>query len=69
MRGYKRKSTRKFIITQEHLSKVKLKISEGTNIRRVALDMGIAESSLRRRPMSGTVPTSLGRYKTKCFMN
>lgn len=51
------------------MSDVKLKISEGTNIRRVTLDMGIAESSLRRRPMSGTVPTSLGRYKTKCFMN
>ncbi|KAB0803148.1 hypothetical protein PPYR_00118 [Photinus pyralis] len=45
-------------------AEAKRKISEGTSKRRVALEMGIAESTLRKRLKSGTVPTSLGRYKT-----
>lgn len=64
MSRYKRKSNRKLIFTEENLSEAKRKISEGTSKRRVALEMGIAESTLRKRLKSGSVPTSLGRYKT-----
>lgn len=64
MSRYKRTSDRKLIFTEGNLAEAKRKISEGMSQRRVALEMGIAESTLRKRLKSGTVPTSLGRYKT-----
>ncbi|KAJ8944406.1 hypothetical protein NQ318_023179 [Aromia moschata] len=64
MSRYKRKTDRKLIFTEENLAEARRKISESVSQRRVASEMGIGESTLRKRLKSGNIPTSLGRYKT-----
>ncbi|KAJ8892191.1 hypothetical protein PR048_004771 [Dryococelus australis] len=62
MTPYERKSER-VLTTQETLEEAKRKIDAGDSKRKVARDLGIKESTLRKRLKAGTVPVSLGRFK------
>ncbi|XP_063230496.1 uncharacterized protein LOC134535356 [Bacillus rossius redtenbacheri] len=62
MAPYKRKSER-VLTTQDILDEAKRKIEAGDSKRKVARDLGIKESTLRKRLKAGTVPVSLGRFK------
>lgn len=64
MSRYQRKSQRKLVFTEENLAEAKRKIQGGMSQHRVAADMNINESTLRKRLKDGKVPTSLGRLKT-----
>ncbi|XP_063895946.1 uncharacterized protein LOC135118305 [Helicoverpa armigera] len=62
MSGYKRKSERKLVFTEDILREVREKIERGQSKRSVAESLNIPESTLRKRLKAGTIPRSLGRF-------
>ncbi|XP_031344824.1 uncharacterized protein LOC116171893 [Photinus pyralis] len=64
MSRYKRKSDRKLVFTEENLEDIKRKITEGCSKRSIAREMGINEATLRKRLKCGTIPKSLGRFRS-----
>ncbi|KAJ8955183.1 hypothetical protein NQ318_009079 [Aromia moschata] len=63
MGGYKRKTDRTLRFTPELMEKIRDKLRKGESKRSIAKDLGVAESSLRKRLKSNTIPTSLGRFR------
>lgn len=63
MGGYKRKSDRKLVFTEEILQEIKERIQKGESKRSIAQIFGVNEATLRKRLKAGTIPTSLGRFK------
>lgn len=61
---YKRKSTRQLKFTKELLAEIAEKIKNGRSKRSVAREYNINESTLRKRLKLGTIPNSLGRFKS-----
>lgn len=62
-RTYKRKTDRK-TCTEQMLQTAKIKINNGFSIRSIAKDLGIDESTLRKRLKSGCGVEKLGRYRS-----
>ncbi|KAF2891330.1 hypothetical protein ILUMI_14843 [Ignelater luminosus] len=46
------------------MKEIRTKLENGFSKRGIAIDMGIAESTLRKRLKCGTIPPSLGRFTT-----
>ncbi|KAJ8935133.1 hypothetical protein NQ318_015788 [Aromia moschata] len=63
MGGYKRKTDRTLRFTPELMEQIRDKLRKGESKRSIAKDLGVAESSLRKRLKSNTIPTSLGRFR------
>lgn len=64
MGKYSRKSDRKLFFTEDILRDVKEKIASGQSKRSIAESLNIPEATLRKRLKAGTVPESLGRFKS-----
>lgn len=63
-RKYVRKAPDRTIVTEEQLETAKLLISMGASKRKAASQVGIRESTLRKRLKIGKVATNLGRFST-----
>lgn len=64
MGKYRRKTDRKLVFTAELLDEIKEKLQQGMSKRSIADSIGVHEATLRKRLKAGTVPTSLGRFKS-----
>lgn len=65
LRGiYKRKSNRIRKFTQRILEEIREKLKNCESKREIARNLGVPESTLRNQLKQGTIPTSLGRFKT-----
>lgn len=63
MGKYKRKTDRSLKVTTEVMDNANRRLHTGETKRSIAGDLGVPESTLRKRLKLGTVPTSLGRFK------
>lgn len=63
-RDYVRKAPDRCIVTEEQLEAAKLLISKGTSKRKAASQVGLKESTLRKRLKAGKTATSMGRFAT-----
>lgn len=63
MGKYKRKTDRSLKVTTEVMDNANRRLHTGERKRSIAGDLGVPESTLRKRLKLGTVPTSLGRFK------
>lgn len=61
-RTYKRKDPNRCVVTHNQFNAAKLLISQGISKRKAAAQVGIKESTLRKRLKSGTTAASLGRF-------
>lgn len=64
MSRYQRKSDRKLVFTEENLNEIRRKVEGGQSKRSIAREMGLNESTLRKRLKCGNVPQTLGRFST-----
>ena len=67
MGKYKRKTDRSLKVTTEVMDNANRRLHTGERKRSIAGDLGVPESTLRKRLKLGTVPTSLGRFKATFF--
>lgn len=63
-RNYRRKAPERTLVTDDQLEAAKLLISEGTSKRKAAQQVGLKESSLRKRLKAGNTAGSMGRFAT-----
>ena len=63
-RKYERKAPKRTVVTQEQFEAAKLLMSMGATKRKAASQVGISESTLRKRLIIGKAATSLGRFTT-----
>lgn len=61
-RNYLRKAPDRCIVTDEQLEAAKLLISKGASKRKAASQVGLKESTLRKRLKAGKTATSMGRF-------
>ncbi|PSN29111.1 hypothetical protein C0J52_28095, partial [Blattella germanica] len=63
MSNYQRKTDRQ-LFTENQLTLARERIAAGSSVRAAANYLGVHEATLRKRLKPGTVPTSLGRFKS-----
>ncbi|XP_069678768.1 uncharacterized protein [Periplaneta americana] len=61
--NYQRKTDRQ-LFTREQLMTAQERIASGSSVRAAAKFVGVHEATLRKRLKAGTVPSSLGRFKS-----
>lgn len=61
-RDYLRKAPDRCNVTDEQLEAAKLLISKGASKRKTASQVGLKESTLRKRLKAGKTATSMGRF-------
>lgn len=64
MGKYKRKSDKKLVFTEEIMKEVRERKAKGQSTRSIADSLNIPEATLRKRLKAGTIPETLGRFKS-----